>query len=160
MSWSKIDVTFLWLTINYLFVLNISLFRKEDGENQLFYVNWILNYTLSRYIRFKFFTCRAVAYIWSFQSYLLDTYIDSFKLIIFFSIYPWLHTHLNFWRGHRDRDRMVVGLTTTYAISTYHHWCCEFESRSGRCVQQYVIKFVGDMRQVGGFSGSSVFLHN
>ena len=62
-----------------------------------------------------------MAYILSFQSYLLDTYIDSFKLIIFFSIYPLLHTHLNFWRGRRDRDRMVVGLTTTYAISAYHH---------------------------------------
>jgi len=23
-------------------------------------------------------------------------------------------------------DRMVVGFTTTYAISAYHHWCCEF----------------------------------
>jgi len=22
---------------------------------------------------------------------------------------------------HRGRDRMVVGFTTTYAISTYHH---------------------------------------
>jgi len=21
-------------------------------------------------------------------------------------------------------------ITTTYAISAYHHWCCEFESRS------------------------------
>jgi hypothetical protein len=29
------------------------------------------------------------------------------------------------------RDLMVVGFTTTYAISAYHHWCCEFESRSG-----------------------------
>ena len=27
---------------------------------------------------------------------------------------------------------MVVGFTTTYAISAYHHWCCEFASRSGR----------------------------
>ena len=33
----------------------------------------------------------------------------------------------------RGRDRMVVGFTTTFAISAYHHWC-EFESRSGRCV--------------------------
>ena len=41
----------------------------------------------------------------------------------------------------RGRDRMVVGFTTTYAISAYHHWCCEFESRSGRGVH-YVIKFV------------------
>jgi hypothetical protein len=25
-------------------------------------------------------------------------------------------------RGCRGRDRMVVGFTTTYAISAYHHW--------------------------------------
>jgi len=49
------------------------------------------------------------------------------------------------------RDHVVVGFTTTYAISAYHHWCCEFESRSGRGVQHYVIKFVSDLRQVSGF---------
>jgi len=27
---------------------------------------------------------------------------------------------------------MIVGFTTTEAISAYHHWCCEFESRSER----------------------------
>jgi hypothetical protein len=36
---------------------------------------------------------------------------------------------------------MVVGFTTTYAISAYPHYCCEFESRPGRGVQHYVIKF-------------------
>jgi len=46
---------------------------------------------------------------------------------------------------------MAVELTTTYAISAYHHGCCEFQSRSGRGVQHYVIKFVSDLRQVGGF---------
>ena len=30
---------------------------------------------------------------------------------------------------------------------------CEFESRSGRGVQYHVIKFVSDLRQVGGFLG-------
>ena len=30
---------------------------------------------------------------------------------------------------------MVVGFTTTYAISAYHHWCCEFKSRSWQGVQ-------------------------
>jgi hypothetical protein len=49
------------------------------------------------------------------------------------------------------RDRMVVGFTTTYVISAYHHWCCELESRPGRGVQHYVIKFVSYWRQVGGF---------
>jgi hypothetical protein len=52
-------------------------------------------------------------------------------------------------RCSRGHDRMVV--TTTYAISAYHHSCCEFESRSGRDVQHYVIKFVNDLRHVGGF---------
>jgi hypothetical protein len=41
----------------------------------------------------------------------------------------------------RGRDRMVVGKTTTYSINAYHHWCYQFESRSGRGVQHYVIKF-------------------
>ena len=26
--------------------------------------------------------------------------------------------------GHRGRDRIVVGFTTTYAIDAYHHRCC------------------------------------
>ena len=46
---------------------------------------------------------------------------------------------------------MVVGFTTTCAINAYHHSCCEFESRSGRGVQHYVIKFVSDLRQVVAF---------
>ena len=56
-------------------------------------------------------------------------------------------------RGRRGHDHVVVGFTT-YAISAYHHWCCEFESRAGReyiNVQHYVIKFVSDLRQVSGF---------
>jgi hypothetical protein len=36
------------------------------------------------------------------------------------------------WGDHRGHDRMVVEFTIIYAISTYHHWWCEFESRSGR----------------------------
>jgi hypothetical protein len=52
--------------------------------------------------------------------------------------------------GRCGHDQMVVGFTTTYAISAYHH-CCEFESRLGRGVQHYMIKFVSDLQQVGGF---------
>ena len=54
-------------------------------------------------------------------------------------------------KGRDGRDRIVVGFTTTYAISAYHHTCCEFESRAGRGVQHYVIKVVSDLRQVDGF---------
>jgi len=36
------------------------------------------------------------------------------------TIVPW---------GRHGRDRMVVGFTTTCAISTYHHYkCCELKS--------------------------------
>jgi hypothetical protein len=54
-------------------------------------------------------------------------------------------------KGRRGRDRVVVGFTTTYVISAYHHLYWDFESRSRRGVQLYVIKFVSDLRQVGGF---------
>ena len=33
-----------------------------------------------------------------------------------------------------DDGCMVVGFTTTYAISAYHHWRCELESCSWRGV--------------------------
>ena len=55
------------------------------------------------------------------------------------------------YRGRRGRDLVVVGFTTTYAISAYHHCRCEFESQSGWGIQHYVIKFVSDLRQVNGF---------
>ena len=42
-------------------------------------------------------------------------------------------------------------LLDIYAIGAYNHWCCEFESRSGWGVQHYVIKFVSDLQQIGGF---------
>ena len=36
-----------------------------------------------------------------------------------------------FWFISGRRGRMTVGFTTTYAISTYHHYSCEFETHSG-----------------------------
>jgi len=59
--------------------------------------------------------------------------------------------------GSRSRDRMVVGFITTYAMTAYHHWCCEFEFRSGQGVQHYVMKFVGDLRQVCGIHDTVLF---
>jgi hypothetical protein len=53
---------------------------------------------------------------------------------------------------HHGRDRMIVGFTCTYAISAYHHWCCDVESQSGRGVQHYVIKFVSNLWQGRWFS--------
>ena len=50
-------------------------------------------------------------------------------------------------RDRHGRDHMVVGFTTTCAISAYHHYSCEFEPS----IQHYVIKFVSDLLQVGGF---------
>jgi hypothetical protein len=46
----------------------------------------------------------------------------------------WVKVRLHFLfistlRGRRGRDRMVVGLITTCALSACRHKCCEFESR-------------------------------
>ena len=55
-------------------------------------------------------------------------------------------------QGRCGHDRMIVGFINTCAINAYHH-LCEFEPRSGEVysIQHYVIKFVSDLRQVGGF---------
>jgi hypothetical protein len=34
--------------------------------------------------------------------------------------------YLNGVRGRRGCDRMIVGFTTTCAISAYHHYSCRF----------------------------------
>ena len=61
--------------------------------------------------------------------------------------------------SRRSRDHIVVEFTTTYAIRGYHHRCCEFESRSGRDVQYYVIRFSVTCDRSIIFPGSSGFLH-
>jgi hypothetical protein len=58
--------------------------------------------------------------------------------------------------GRRGRDQMVVGFTTTYAISVDHHICCEFESRSGRGVQHYIINFFRDLSICQSYSQECV----
>jgi len=41
-----------------------------------------------------------------------------------------INWHSYFIQGRRGHDCMVVGFTTTSAISAYHHKHCEFESHS------------------------------
>jgi hypothetical protein len=55
---------------------------------------------------------------------------------------------------------MVVEITCT--IRAYRHYTCEFESRSGRGVLDttYVIKFVSDLREVGGFHSMRYFMYS
>ena len=65
--------------------------------------------------------------------------------------------------GHYGHDHMVVGFKTTCVISAYHHYVVSFNPIHGEVysIQQYVIKFVSDLRQVGHvFSGYSGFLPN
>jgi hypothetical protein len=50
--------------------------------------------------------------------------------------------------GRCGHDCMVVGFTTTYAISIYHHYHCEFEFHSGDTLYD---KVFSDLWQVGGF---------
>ena len=75
-------------------------------------------------------------------------------IYVYIYIYIWIKKNLNKHTktvryklcGH---DRMVVRFTTTYAMATYHHWSCEFESFSSEMyrIQHYVMKFVSDFRQ-------------
>ena len=55
------------------------------------------------------------------------------KINLLSSWYSWKFARLSLCNNH-SLTSLVVGFTTTYAISTYHHYCCEFESRSCRGV--------------------------
>ena len=56
--------------------------------------------------------------------------IGTYTLIVVISVFI-IDNGFNAHFGDRhDRDRMIVGFTTTCGISAYHHWSCEFESRS------------------------------
>ena len=70
----------------------------------------------------------------------------------YYYYYYYYYYWLTFLWGRRGHVRMVVGFTTTYAFSAYHHWWCEFKSRSGRGAQHYETKFVSDLRQFGGLA--------
>ena len=58
-------------------------------------------------------------------------------------------------RDCHGREHMIVGFTTTCAISAYHQYNCEFEPRSCKVysIQHYVIEFVSDLRQDDDFLG-------
>jgi hypothetical protein len=70
-----------------------------------------------------------------------DNSMGEYTLLVSFYLVPHFLS-----RGRRGRDRIVVGFTATYAISTYYHCCCEIESRSGRGVEHFLITFVRDLR--------------
>ena len=54
--------------------------------------------------------------------------------------------------GRPGRDRMVVGFTTTYAISVSTNVVSENPFHGDvYSIQQYVIKFVNNLRQIGDF---------
>ena len=60
----------------------------------------------------------------------------------------------------RGRDRMVVGFTTTYQSVTITTKVVSSNPVHGEAysIQHFVIKFVSDLRQVGGFLGVLRFL--
>ena len=56
---------------------------------------------------------------------------------------------IHYGRGCRGRDHIVIGFTTTYAISVV--MSLNFDYDVGYLIQHYVIKIVIDLRQVSGF---------
>jgi hypothetical protein len=64
--------------------------------------------------------CCPIAIYRCFIVVMLFTFIVFFVLFPQFGILCFTDIVLYIW-GHRCRDRMVVGFTTTYAISAYHH---------------------------------------
>ena len=58
-------------------------------------------------------------------------------------------------QGRRSRDRMIVGFTTNYALVPITINIVRSNPAHGEVysMQHYMIQFVSDLRQVGGFLG-------
>ena len=56
-------------------------------------------------------------------------------------------------KDRRDCDRMIVGFTSTCAVSAYHQYSYEFQPVHGEVysIQHYLMKFVSNLQQVGVF---------
>ena len=105
------------------------------------------HYQLFTYKIYRLYTCYCYEYSWNTSQMMLNNN-KSINHVV--KVKKKDNIIIECW-GRRGRNGMVVGFTTTYAIIAYHHWCYEFESRSGRGVQHYVMKCVSELRQVGGF---------
>ena len=105
------------------------------------------------WISFAQLECKTTAIYWEnkFWRHVTKVSVISWLQVTSSCVHNDACLETNILRGRRARDRMVVGFTSTYTIGACHHWCCGFDCRSGRGVQHYVIKFVSDLRQVGGF---------
>jgi hypothetical protein len=60
--------------------------------------------------------------------------MNVWRTYYYLPLYYILLNQNNIYTTSRGSDLMVVGSTTTYAISAYHHWSCEFEPRSWQSV--------------------------
>ena len=94
----------------------------------------------------------------SFRLLLFNFYFQVSMCMHFFwiKVSYWLANRPNWYISReyrRGRDRMIVGYTTTYAISVYHHKRCEFESRLWRDVLDTTLcdKVCQWLATVGGF---------
>jgi hypothetical protein len=137
----------------YLMFFHVQWFKVRGGCSFSWYWwhGWQSLFKLSFHNGFSWV---AIFHLWlSWFFIFLSHYGNKFFLKSYTTDLSQCFNIMNVVRGRRCRGCMVVGhgFTTTYAISAYHHWCCEFESRSGRGVQHYVIKFVSDLRHISGF---------
>ena len=127
----------------------------------------IIGKTSSRFAKFRFVLLRfALIYFVSFRC----IHFISFRIIVNFAPLRCVSFHsLVYFVAFRNisfrfvsfRFVRCVSISFRSLVQPYNNSyrdkptitlkSCEFESRSGRGVQHYVIKFVSDLRQVGGF---------
>ena len=62
------------------------------------------------------------------------TLLEWMRGLSYVNLKMFMEIPLFYYGCHHDCDHMVVQFTATCTISAYHHWCCEFESRSWRGV--------------------------
>jgi hypothetical protein len=83
---------------------------------------WLQAFSLSQMMR----SCKSFPRVRKMQTLIYNGTNSVIKLFVCLMVF------ITFITG--GRDRMVVGFTTIYAISAYHHWCLSSNTEHGKVV--------------------------
>ena len=127
-------------------VYSIQVIQRDSHNHSRLLIHVRRIYDVGEFYRYKTQKQKphksAVCSIWCFQLGILPFEFWRYAIHVYIKSYCQRLDKSCNCRTNNSWDRMVVGFTTTYAFCAYLHCCCEFESRSGRGIQHYVIKFV------------------
>ena len=145
-------LVFSWALYVYLLLTHNNIIKTEMYNSNNFIIVFRIRFAHNVYYHFKTIANEKMKNI-TYLNTINTKQLLSIHFISCFSKWHFLSQVFlpSMLRSRHGHDSMVIGFTTTYAISVGHHQRSNLNLGEVYSIQHYVIKFVCDLRQVGGF---------